>query len=137
MIDEAVTCGLAVDQRTVNQLAWGVQRKGSPFSYVAPDFMRDPHDSMSAAWRILEFWPKADKYKEWKARPSFLGHYIPDVEPRLIPDGAFVHESVVKRMQAVPNYRPINIPARYQVIPMPTGHQQGGVDPPEAPGTAG
>jgi uncharacterized protein (DUF2235 family) len=139
MIDEAVKCGLAVDQRTVNQLAWGVKRKDSPFSYVAPDFMRDPHDSMSAAWRILEFWPKADKHKEWKARPSFLGHYIPDAEPRPIPDEAFVHESVVKRMQAVPSYQPINMPARYQTIPMPTGHhvEQGEVDPPEALGTAG
>ena len=37
MIDEAVAHGLAVDRRTVNQLAWGIQRKGSPFSYVAPD----------------------------------------------------------------------------------------------------
>ncbi len=44
MIDEAVKCGLAVDRRTVNQLAWGIQRKGSPFSYVAPDFMREPHE---------------------------------------------------------------------------------------------
>jgi uncharacterized protein (DUF2235 family) len=121
MIGEAVKCGLAVDPSTVNQLAWGVQRKGSPFSYVAPDFMQDPHNSMSAAWRVLEFIPKADKYKEWKARKSFLGHYIPDAEPRPIPDDAFVHESVVKRMQAVPNYRPVNMPAHYQTIPMPAG----------------
>jgi hypothetical protein len=42
MIDEAVKSGLAVDRRTVNQLAWGVQQKGSPFSYVSPDIMRDP-----------------------------------------------------------------------------------------------
>jgi len=36
-------------------------------------------------WWPLEYWPKRDKYKEWKSRPSFLGHYIPDGEPRFIP----------------------------------------------------
>jgi uncharacterized protein (DUF2235 family) len=118
MIDEATKCGLAVDPRTVNQLAWGVQRKDSPFSYVAPDILQAPHDSMTAGWRLLEWWPKRDKYKEWQSRRSFLGHYIPDAEPRPIPEGAFVHESVVKRMQAVPDYRPVNMPSRYQVVPM-------------------
>jgi uncharacterized protein (DUF2235 family) len=121
MIDEAVKCGLAVDPRTVNQLAWGVQRKDSPFSYVAPDIMQAPHDSMTGGWRLLEWLPRRDKYKEWKSRRSFLGHYIPDAEPRPIPDNAFVHESVVKRMQAVPEYRPVNMPSRYQIIPMPSG----------------
>jgi uncharacterized protein (DUF2235 family) len=121
MIDEAVKCGLAVDRRTVNQLAWGKQRKGSPFSYVAPDIMRDPHDSMSWAWRLFEYFPKADKYKEWKSRRSYFGYYIPDGEPRLIPENAFIHESVVKRMNAVPSYRPLNFPSRHQTVPMPSG----------------
>jgi uncharacterized protein (DUF2235 family) len=123
MIEEAVKCGLKVDRQTVNQLAWGRQRKGSPFSYVAPDFTSAPHDSMTWAWRLLEYWPKADKYKEWKARESFLGHYIPDAEPRAIPDDACIHESVVKRMHAVSTYRPVNInmPSRYEIIPMLTG----------------
>ncbi|MGA7994962.1 MAG: DUF2235 domain-containing protein [Bradyrhizobium sp.] len=121
MIEEAVKCGLAIDRRTVNQLAWGVQRKGSPFSYVAPDIKRDPHDSMSAAWRVLEYFPKSDKYKEWPARKSYLGHYIPDAEPRPIAEDAFIHESVFQHMDAVPKYRPINLPSRPQVVPMPTG----------------
>jgi uncharacterized protein (DUF2235 family) len=121
MIDEAVKCGLSVNRRTVNQLAWGIQRKGSPFSYVVPDVMRDPHDSMTRAWRLLEYMPKADKYKEWEARKSHLGYYyIPNGEPRFIPSGAFVHESVVKRMQAAPEYRPINLPDHYQIFPMPS-----------------
>jgi uncharacterized protein (DUF2235 family) len=125
MIDEALKCGLAVDRRTVNHLAWGVPRKGSPFSYVAPDFLRDPHDSMSLAWRLLEYFPKADKYKEWKSRQSFLGHYIPDAEPRPIPENAFVHESVVKRMEAVSKYRPINFPSHHRLVPMPSGPEPG------------
>jgi uncharacterized protein (DUF2235 family) len=121
MIDEAVKCGLAVDRRTVNQLAWGIQRKGSPYSYVAPDIMCAPHDSMSGGWRILEKIPKADKYREWDARKSILGHYIPNAEPRPIPLDAFVHESVVERMRAVSDYQPVNMPPRYQVVSMPSG----------------
>jgi hypothetical protein len=119
MIEEAVKCGLAVDRRTVNQLGWGRQRKNSPFSYVAPDVMADPHDSMTAAWRAVEYLPKADKYKEWPARKSVLGYYIPDAEPRLIPDGALIHQSALDKIAQDPRYRPVNMPARHQTIPMP------------------
>jgi uncharacterized protein (DUF2235 family) len=121
MIEEAVHAGLAVNRQTVNHLAWGVVRKGSPYSYVKPDFHSDPHNSMSLAWRALEYIPKADKFKEWKSRRSFLGHYIPDAEPRPIAEDAFVHESVDQRAKAVAKYRPENLPSRYQVVPMPPG----------------
>ena len=119
MIGEAVKCGLAVDPRNVNQLAWGRQRKGSPFSYVAPDVRGELHKSLKGAWWLLEFLPKSAKYKEWPARQSEFGFYFPNAEPRLIPEGAFIHESVVKRMDALPGYRPVNLPAQFQTVPMP------------------
>ena len=50
-------------------------------------------------------------------RNSFLGRCIPNAEPRPIPLDAFVHESVIKRMQ----YQPVNMPTRYRVIEMPSG----------------
>ena len=121
MIEEAVKHGLAVNRQTVNQLAWGIQRKGSPFSYVAPDILRSPHQSMTKTWRGLEWMPKSDKYKEWSARRSWLGYYIPDAEPRPIPANAYVHESVIDRMRVVPAYKPFNLPSSYQVIPMVSG----------------
>jgi uncharacterized protein (DUF2235 family) len=121
LIDEAVKGGLSVDKRAVNQLVWGVQRKNSPFSYVAPSIMQDPHNSLSKAWRILEWLPKADKYKEWEARKSFMRHYIPGGEPRPILSGAFIHESVVDRIRAVAKYKPINMPSDYQVVPLTSG----------------
>ena len=126
MIDEATKCGLAVNPRTVNQLAWGIQRKGSPFSYVAPDVQGELHNSLRGAWWILEFLPKSAKYKEWPARQTYLGFYIPDAEPRLIPEDAFIHESVVKRMDALADYRPVNLPARFQTVPMPVPPEHGG-----------
>lgn len=120
MIDEAVACGLTVDPRTVNHLAWGRPRVGSPYSYVAPDVEGELHDSMKPLWRALEYLPKNDKYKEWQSRPSYLGWYIPDAEPRVIPEGAYIHASVEQRMDKVKTYRPINLPSRYETVPMPT-----------------
>ncbi len=130
MIDEAVKCGLEVNPRTVNQLAWGKQRKNSPFNYVAPDFTDQLHDSLTGAWWILEFIPKLAKYKEWPARKVEFGFYIPDGEPRPIPDGAFVHQSVIDRMNdPALNYKPVNFPANPQVIPMPAGPTEGHAEP--------
>jgi uncharacterized protein (DUF2235 family) len=119
MIEEAVKCGLSVNPQTVRQLAWGVQRKGSPFTYVPPNVRADLHNSMTAAWRILEHLPKATKYKEWPARETHFGFYIPDAEPRVIPEGASIHESVLKRMDAMPDYRPVNLPLKFETVPMP------------------
>lgn len=119
MIDEAIMAGLRVNQRTVNQLAWGVQRKNSPFSYVAPSIRGMPHDSVTAAWRPLEYIPKSARYKEWPARMAHFGFYIPDAEPRFIPEGAHIHESVLMRIAELPEYRPVNLPTAYERVPLP------------------
>ncbi|SIO13193.1 Uncharacterized alpha/beta hydrolase domain [Bradyrhizobium erythrophlei] len=130
MIDEAVKCGLKVDQRTVNTLCWGKDRKNSPFHYVKPDFRDQLHNSLHGAWWILEFIPKLAKYKEWPDRKVEFGFYIPDAEPRPIPDGAFVHESVIQRMNdPALNYKPVNFPAQHQVIPMPAGPEAATAEP--------
>jgi len=128
MIEEAVKAGLKVDRRTVNQLGWGRKRKNSPFDYVAPDFLPypddpdsagwQPHDSMNFAWRAIEYFPKPDKYKEWPDRKSAFGFYIPDCEPRPIPDGAFIHQSALDKIAQDGNYKPVNIPAQYQPVPL-------------------
>jgi uncharacterized protein (DUF2235 family) len=119
MIEEAMGSGLAFNPQSIRQLAWGVQRKGSPYSYVAPGVTGELHNSLTPAWRVLEYFPKPDKYKEWPQRRSHLGHYIPDAEPRLIGEGAFIHESAAERMAAVADYRPVNWPKTYQTVPMP------------------
>lgn len=70
MIEQAVQCGLTVNPRTVNELAWGIQRKGSPFAYVAPSPEAMLHQSLHGAWWLLEYFPKNAKYREWPSRPS-------------------------------------------------------------------
>jgi uncharacterized protein (DUF2235 family) len=119
MIDEAAKCGLQVNQSTVNTLAWGRPRKNSPFHYVAPSVEARLHDSLHGAWWIIEYYPKKAKYREWPGREVYFGRYVPDAEPRPIPEDAYVHESVVKRMDAIRSYRPVNLPTRFQTFPMP------------------
>ncbi|TCU65102.1 uncharacterized protein (DUF2235 family) [Bradyrhizobium sp. R2.2-H] len=122
MIEEAAKAGLKFNPSTVNQLAFGVPRKNSPFHYVAPAYTGKTgqlHDSMTPAWRVLEYLPKKAKYREWPARKVHFGFYIPDCEPRVIPEGAHVHESVLKRMAVEPDYRPVNMPKDYVTVPMP------------------
>jgi len=119
MIDEACKEKLTVNTSSVNQLAWGRSRKNSPFRYVAPDVAADAHDSMNFAWRLLEAVPKRDRYKEWPQRTSRLGFYIPCCEPRFIPEGAMIHESVAQRIEARKDYKPVNLPKRYRIFDMP------------------
>src|SRR5262249_29225172 len=134
MIDEAVKCGLTANPSTVNQLAWGVPRKGSPFTYVEPHAAANMHNSMNLAWRLLECIPKRSKFREWQKRWSLLGLYIPGCEPRFIPDGAVIHQSVEDRMADRKDYRPVNLPENknYRIFdnpkrPQPHGAAAGGV----------
>jgi uncharacterized protein (DUF2235 family) len=121
MISEAAAHGLAVNQQAANQLVWGIQRRGSPFTYVEPDLLREPHQSMTSVWRALEYLPKSDRYKEWKTISSYGGYYLPNAEPRCIPEDALIHESVTRRIETVGHYRPINLPQNYRIVPMIVG----------------
>jgi uncharacterized protein (DUF2235 family) len=121
MISEGAAHGLAINPQAVNQLAWGIQRRGSPFTYVAPDVLREPHQSMTPIWRALEWLPKSERYKEWEALRSYGGYYVPNSEPRSVPENAFIHESVTRRIEAVPHYHPINLPQSYRIVPMTAG----------------
>ena len=89
MIEEATKAGLNFNPRTVNQLAWGVQRKNSPFHYVAPNVRRRAAQFDDGAWWLLEYLPKSATYKEWPAAEgAFSASTSPTCEPRLIPEGA-------------------------------------------------
>ena len=92
MIDEeSMKCGLMFNQQTVNMLAWGVQRKGAGYYYPPPDVLAEVHNSTSWAWRTIEYLPKKSRYREWPARKALFGRYIPNAEPRYIPENAVIH----------------------------------------------
>lgn len=119
MIEEAVKAGLTFNTRTVNQLAWGAKRKLSAIEYSPPSVIAVAHNSLTLPWRIFEYLPKLSTDKEWPRRRSYLGLYIPNGEPRCIPNGARIHGSVIHRMNALRDYRPVNLPTDYEIVPMP------------------
>ena len=96
-----------------------------------PDVRGDLHNSLSGAWWLLEYLPKSAKYREWPERQAHFGYYIPDGEPRLIPDGAVIHESAVLRMDAMPGYRPVNLPKQFEKFPMPVPPVHASAEPEE------
>lgn len=115
MIDEAKVHGLGINTAMVNDLVDGKPRKGSEHTYAPPDAAAKLHNSDVGFWRLLEWIPKRTRFREWPKRRSIFGLYLPRYEPRVIPDGARIHRSVLERMKLVPSYMPVNFPAEYDV----------------------
>ncbi|MFB9262321.1 DUF2235 domain-containing protein [Bradyrhizobium erythrophlei] len=118
MLTEARAAGLRLDQALIDHYAWGMPMPPSKHEYVPPNAFAQMHVSLKGAWEILEWLPKRDKWKEWPERKSFLGYYLPRGEPRLIPEGAIIHRSVLERLEKDPTYRPVNMPKTYTVEEM-------------------
>ncbi|MHA6261947.1 T6SS phospholipase effector Tle1-like catalytic domain-containing protein [Arenibacterium sp. CAU 1754] len=77
--------------------------------YAGPDAMAPTHNSMKLAWLPLEVFPKTTKRRTWRpGRPGFLW-YLPLCEPRLIPEGHSIDDSVYDRMRRWKFYRPVNV----------------------------
>jgi len=112
MINQAKAAGLKTSTSMINYLVLGKERKDSARVYAAPDPKAQVHRSLKRFWWILEVIPKLMKFREWPRRWSFLGLYLPLAEPRVVPDGALVHGSVFDRVADVPEYRPVNLPAK-------------------------
>ena len=80
MIEEAAKAGLNFNPRTVNQLAWGIQRKNSPFQYVEPAYTGkagELHNSMTALWRVLEFCRRARNTRNGRSERFFWASTSP------------------------------------------------------------
>ena len=115
MIGEARAAGLRVDTGMCNHLVLGHERKGSTRVYVAPDPNGCLHDSMTVGWQMLELFPKRVKWREWPDARSVAGWYLPKAEPRLIPEGARIHWSVLARKKVNTRYRPPNLPMKFSI----------------------
>ncbi|MGD9740609.1 MAG: DUF2235 domain-containing protein [Bauldia sp.] len=116
MISEAATKGLRFDANEVLHLVGGSPMPGRPYNpYVGPDPGGPIHNSMNPAWAILEWLPKPLRRRQWPTRRGFLGLYLPRSEPRLIPNGALIHSSAVRRRDSRIGYEPVNWPERWEV----------------------
>ena len=105
MIDAARETGLQFDETLVEEIVDG---QGQDFSAPSPEAKLN--DSMNAVWSIFEYLPRKLARREWPDRKGWMGYYLPKSEPRLIPDGALIHDSVWDRHAVDPGYRPPNLP---------------------------
>lgn len=113
MICEAKKAGLIFNTGTVNQLVLG-KRKGKPHSYVPPHPLAEAHNSMTAAFKWMEYVPQ--RMHPDAEGPSFLGLHMPRQQRRLIPAGAVLHASVLERLKSgIPVYA--RLPLQYTVEP--------------------
>lgn len=115
MIQQAKANGLSVNTSMFNHLVEGKARSDSEHEYAVPSVSAKLHVSATGAWRILEWVPKKMKWREWPKRKGLLGYYLPHCEPRVIPEGAKIHESALHRKEAVSSYCPQNLPAAYDL----------------------
>lgn len=115
MIEEAVAAGLRINTAMRNHLVLGHDRAGGTRRYVAPDVEGPQHQSLTTGWKAFEWFPKSAAWREWPASASKNGWYFPSAEPRFIPEGAHLHQSVVSRLERVAGYRPPNLPKNYVI----------------------
>lgn len=127
MAGEAGRAGLVLDLPLLAHLGAGGPPPGpaNRFDYVPPSPTAQLHKSLTGPWWLLEALPKLARLKEWPRRRAFLGLYIPWAEPRPIPnrpwegkpspDPFFIHSSAVARIAQCPEYRPVNLPAHFEV----------------------
>ena len=104
MIDEATKCGLQVNQATVNQLAWGVQRKGSPYLLCrARRARRSAHFAVGGVVAAGISAEEREIQGVAGAARSISAITSRTANRGLIPDGAVIHESALLRMDAMPS----------------------------------
>jgi uncharacterized protein (DUF2235 family) len=102
MLCEALSFGLLVDPVKTDQVLGRVP----PPPPVSPDPAAKTHNSLTAAWWILEFLPHSyydpvAKKAKWR---------IPLGARRVIPEGSVLHESVIEKLRVDPDYKPSNLP---------------------------
>jgi uncharacterized protein (DUF2235 family) len=112
MLNELEPMGVEFSTRSYRKYALGTHQD----DLIAPDPLAAPHDSMSPEWKTLEKIPfKHTKYTRTRRQTRF-GWYIPNSEPRIIPDSAKIHASVFERRGTVHDFDQPNIPADYLVV---------------------
>ena len=102
MISETRQTGLDYIEPAVKAVVLGINSKPNQ-DYVAPNAEADPHVSMNAGWRLLEYVPRRVPETSWRKRGNTQGIYLPLQDRRFIPDGAVIHQSVIDRGNLSPN----------------------------------
>ncbi len=111
MLEEAKQAGLMVDAREEAKLL----APGGLEQVVRTHSSAPPNNSMSWAWRLLEYLP----VPRWvtDAQGRFMRVWrMHRQRARTVRKGAYVHESVHVRMREEPAYHPPNLPDEHEVV---------------------
>lgn len=82
-------------------------RESALLEECPPDPCADMHDSLTGGWKLMEFLP-ARRY-DWGKKKTIWR--IKANKPRTMIQSPYLHQSVLDRMAAKPDYRPVNLPA--------------------------
>lgn len=96
LVREAVEYGLLLDQAKYAAL----------LQACPPSATATIHESLKGAWKAMEYLP-ARRY-DWKLKKT-IWRYQPN-KPRTMIESPFLHQSVLERMKARPEYRPPSLP---------------------------
>ncbi len=118
MAQEATAAGIALVESDLQ----GVLGSGSGAGvYARPDVVARQHESLMKVWWLAECLPRRfqDPRKEFAVTWRFpLLQWRELGKRRFIrPEGSAVHQSVLDRMQAQPDYLPVNLPADLPIEP--------------------
>ena len=108
---EAKAAGLIMDNGMLARLL-GQEPSPRGTLHVTPDPAGMLHESLKGFWWVMEILPR----RQWNPRGGKMCWAWAPARPRSMPNNPFVHRSVEGRMQLVPAYRPVNLPAKYQVV---------------------
>jgi uncharacterized protein (DUF2235 family) len=114
MARESGTAGLIFDQDELDRvLGIGMPGQGDE-NFVKPDYAGKLHNSLTANWWILEFFPA----RRWrKINGQWVRKWtVPLGRSRVIPEGITVCQSVIDRKNnAACHYQPSNLPMAYNI----------------------
>jgi len=109
MTAEAMAAGLVLDQTVVDEV---LGRSGTEYAPV--DVSGEMHDSLTGAWKILEYVPR----RHWNGKLQRNEWILYRKRPRSIPNGSVLHQAVLDRKNdPKARYNPPNLPEIYGVEP--------------------
>lgn len=112
MLREAAASGLVVQPAMQSKL---LGYTGRDRGTARPDALAPLHDALGGWWHVPEWLPKVSKAGPTGRRTGRV--YLPRGEPRFIPPGSLIHQSVIDRIDAKIGYDPPNFPTSFYVEP--------------------
>lgn len=110
LVREANKAGLVIEQNVLDvQLGSKPDRNG--FKLTPPSVEAMLHQSLYGLWWLLEMLPR----RQWNPQHGQMHWTWGPNRPRRIPENSIMHVSVQERMKSLPDYRPVNLPAQYQL----------------------